>query len=130
MGSRELAVLDTSITARSVASKLRLPVHKKGDDEKEPILLVVNTKKDLQLIEWARSIRNVVGVLAWELPEKFLLELLEIELPVIVGQVSQEQLKALVKWGGQKVSNESEIEKAQRLAAIEGAFEDTITTAQ
>lgn len=129
MNKRELAVLDTSITARNVAIKLSLPIHKKGDDEKEPILLVVNTKKDIELIEWARSIRNVVGVLAWELPEKFLLELLEIDIPVIVGQVGPDQLKALVKWGGQKVSNDSEIEKAQRLAAIEGAFEDTITSA-
>ncbi len=129
MNKRELAVLDTSIVARNVSTKLSLPIHKKGDDEKEAILLVVNTKKDIELIEWSRSIRNVVGILAWELPEKFLLELLDIELPVLVGHVGPEQLKALAKWGGQKVSNDSEKEKAQRLAAIEGAFEDTITSA-
>lgn len=127
MEKRELAVLDTSLVARNVASKLALPIHKKGDDESEAILLIVNTKKDIELIEWSRSIRKVVGVLAWELPEKFLLELLEIEIPVLVGHVGPEQLKALVKWGGQKVSNDSEREKAQRLAAIEGAFEDTIS---
>ena len=127
MGKRELAILDTSITARSVANKLSLPIHKKGDDEKEAILLVINTKKDIELIEWSRSIRNIIGILAWELPEKFLLELLELDLPVLIGHVGPDQLKALVKWGGQKVSNDSEIEKAQRLAAIEGAFDDTIS---
>ena len=63
MEKRELAVLDTSVTAREVANKLALPIHKKGDDEKEPILLVVSTKKDIELIEWARSIRKVGSVL-------------------------------------------------------------------
>ena len=127
MEKRELAVLDTSVTAREVANKLALPIHKKGDDEKEAILLVINTKKDIELIEWSRSIRNIIGILAWELPEKFLLELLELDLPVLIGHVGPDQLKALVKWGGQKVSNDSEIETTQRLAAIEGAFDDTIS---
>ena len=128
MEKRELAILDTSVTAREVANKLALPIHKKGDDEKEPILLVVSTKKDIELIEWARSIRKVVGVLAWELPENFLIDLLNIDIPVVIGHVGKDQLKALAKWGGQKVSNDGEKEKAQRLAAIEGAFDDTVSS--
>ena len=124
MTDRDLAVLDTSHTARTVAARLSLPIHRKGDDEDEPVIVVVQGEKDLEILEWARGIRTVVGVLAWELPEQILSELLSIDLPVLIGHVGQDQLKSLVKWGGQKVSNDVEREKAERLAQIEAMFHE------
>ena len=110
MTDRDLAVLDTSHTARTVAARLSLPIHRKGDNEDEAVIVVVHSEKDLEILEWARGIRKVVGVLAWELPEITLSELLTIDLPVLVGHVGPDQLKSLVKWGGQKVANDVERE--------------------
>lgn len=124
MSDRDLAVLDTSHTARTVAARLSLPIHRKGDDEEEAVIVVVHSEKDLEILEWARGIRNVVGILAWELPERILSVLLEVDLPVLVGHVGQDQLKSLVKWGGQKVSNDVERERAERLAHIEDIFHE------
>ena len=124
MTDRDLAVLDTSKTARTVAARLSLPIHKKGDDEAEAVLVVIHNEKDLEILDWARGIRKVVGVLAWELPEKVLAKVLAIDLPVLIGHVGQDQLNSLVKWGGQKVANEVERDRAERLAHIEGIFHE------
>ena len=124
MSDRELAVLDTSHTARQVAARLSLPIHRKGDNEDEAVLVVVHSENDLEILEWARGIRTVVGILAWELPERVLTTLLAIDIPVLVGHVGQDQLNSLVKWGGQKVSNDVERDKAERLAQIEDLFND------
>jgi hypothetical protein len=124
MADRELAVLDTSHVARTVAARLSLPIHRKGDDEDEPVLIVVHIEKDLEILDWARGIRKVVGVLAWELPERVLSKLLQIDLPVLVGHVGADQLKSLVKWGGEKVSNDVERDRAERLAQIEDIFHE------
>lgn len=124
MAERELAVLDTSHTARTVAARLSLPIHRKGDDEDEAVLVVIHEDKDLELLEWARGIRKVVGILAWELPERILAQLLLIDLPVLVGHVGPDQLHSLVKWNGQKVSNEVEKDRAERLAHIEDIFHE------
>lgn len=124
MSDRDLAVLDTSHTARTVAARLSLPIHRKGDDEDEPVVIVVHTEKDLEIIEWARGIRNVVGIVAWELPESIHAKLLNVELPVLIGHVGPDQLKSLVQWNGQVVSNEVERENAERLAHIEALFKD------
>lgn len=124
MGDRELAMLDTSQVARTVAARLSLPIHKKGDDEEEAVVVVVHTEKDLEILDWARGIRKVVGVVAWELPERVLARLLEIDIPVLVGHVGTDQLASLVKWDGQKVSNEVERERAERLAHIEDIFHE------
>ena len=124
MADRDLAVLDTSHTARSVAARLALPIHRKGDDEKEAVLVIIHAEKDLEILDWARGIRKVVGILAWELPERILVKVLELDLPVLVGHVGEEQLRSLVKWGGKKVSNDVERERAERLAKIEETFHD------
>lgn len=124
MNERELAVLDTSSTARDVAARLSLPVHKKGDDEDEPVVIIVSEEKDLEVLDWARGIRKVVGVVAWELPESVLAKVLEIDIPVLIGHVGQDQLRSLIKWGGESVSNEAEHERAQRLAHIEALFHE------
>lgn len=124
MTDRDLAVLDTSHTARTVAARLSLPIHRKGDDEDEAVIVIVHSDKDLEILEWARGIRKVVGVVAWELPERTLAKLLAVDLPVLVGHVGQDQLQSLVKWGGQKVSNDVEREKAERLAHIEDIFHE------
>lgn len=124
MSDRELAVLDTSNVARSVAARLSLPIHRKGDDEDESVIVVVHEEKDLEILEWARGIRKVVGILAWELPERTLAVLLKIDLPVLIGHVGPDQLNSLIKWGGEKVSNEVEQERAERLAHIEEIFHD------
>ena len=124
MTDRDLAVLDTSQTARTVAARLSLPIHRKGDDEDEAVLAVVHSEKDLDILDWARGIRKVVGILAWELPERVLARVLAIDLPVLVGHVGQDQLDSLVKWGGQKVANEIERDRAERLAHIEGIFHE------
>lgn len=121
---RELAVLDTSHIARSVAARLSLPIHRKGDDEDEAVLVVVHTEKDLEILDWARGIRKVVGVLAWELPERVLAKLLLIDIPVLVGHVGPDQLKSLVKWGGETVANDVERDRAERLAHIEDIFHE------
>ncbi len=124
MTDRDLAVLDTSNTARTVAARLSLPIHRKGDDEDEAVLVVIHAEKDLEILEWARGIRKVVGILAWELPERLLAKLLAIDLPVLVGHVGQDQLKSLIQWDGQKVSNDVERDRAERLAHIEDIFHD------
>jgi hypothetical protein len=124
MADRELAVLDTSHTARTVAARLSLPIHRKGDDEDEAVLVVVHSDKDLEILEWARGIRKVVGILAWELPERVLQRLLTVDLPVLIGHVGPDQLKSLAKWGGQKVSNDVERDRAERLAHIEDIFHE------
>ncbi|MFN8016392.1 MAG: hypothetical protein U0R17_07305 [Acidimicrobiia bacterium] len=124
MSDRDLAVLDTSHTARTVAARLSLPIHRKGDDEDEPVVVIVHSEKDLEILEWARGIRKVVGVLAWELPEKTLAKLLAVDLPVLVGHVGQDQLNSLINWGGQKVANDVERERAERLAHIEEIFHE------
>jgi len=122
MSERELAVLDTSATAREVAMRLTLPVHKKGDNEDEAVVIVVAEEKDLEILQWARGIRKVVGVVAWDLPESTLAKLLEIDVPVMIGHVGQDQLSSLKKWGGEPVSNDVERDRAQRLAHIESLF--------
>lgn len=128
--SRELAVLDTSHIARTVAARLSLPIHRKGDDEDEAVIIVVHTAKDLEIIDWARGIRNVVGIVAWELPERDLSKLLEVDLPVLIGHVGPDQLKSLVQWGGQTVANEVERDRADRLAHIEEMFHDEPVSVQ
>ena len=122
MSARDLAVLDTSSVAREVAMRLTLPVHKKGDDEDEPVIIVVSQEKDLEILEWAMGIRKVVGLVAWELPETILARVLEIDIPVMIGHVGQDQISSLKKWGGEAVSNDVEREKASRLAHIESLF--------
>lgn len=122
MSERELAVLDTSSVAREVAMRLTLPVHKKGDNEDEPVVIIVTEDKDLEILEWARGIRKVVGVVAWDLPEVTLAKLLQVDIPVMIGHVGQDQLSSLKKWGGEPVSNDVERDKAERLAHIEALF--------
>ena len=58
------------------------------------------------------------------MPERILVKVLELDLPVLVGHVGEEQLRSLVKWGGKKVSNDVEKERAGRLAKIEETFHD------
>lgn len=121
--TRKIAVLDTSVEAREVAETLEIEIHKKGDDESENVVIIVTKREEIKTVEWAITIRNVVGIITWMLDEKDVLSFCEFDIPVFVGKVAIDQLEAGILKKGSKNVNELEKDKTQRLATIEELLE-------
>jgi hypothetical protein len=122
MNGRVLSVLATDPVARHVAQLLGLRVVEPGERPPGAVLIVVHRPETIDAVRRVIQNLDVAGIVAWSLPERATLQLLDTGVPVVVGQPTPDELRSLAWWGEAPDPIDVTRERTDRLARLEDVF--------
>lgn len=123
LGLTPVSILGEGPVQRRLAAEFGLGITARPDaGDRTPLVVLAERAPDVQAIAQARTWAPIRVVIAWGLPESALLRLLDLDVPVLVGLPTRDQLRRAVIDGDDGLDRAAERRRAGRLAAVEAAL--------